>query len=537
MGGATDKKATPTPPKFAPATPKIGLSKVDSAVSGPNEALTQEVCAVTSDMIFKLIANIIYFVAMIGIGFWANRRTKNLHDYMLGGRNLPPAVAALSAGASDMSGWLLMGLPGALYVTGLADAWIAIGLSVGAWLNWKFVAPRLRTYTEVAGNSITIPSFLENRLVDKSRVLRIISGLLILTFFTFYVSSGMVAGGVFFQSSFGSSYHIGMLLVGGVTVLYTFFGGFIGASYTDLMQGLLMMAALIIVPVLGIFAVGGPGEMVNAVTSVNPYAFSLLAGTTVIGVISAAAWGLGYFGQPHIIVRFMALRSARDATAGRRIGIGWMVLSLIGAVFTGLIGLAYFTQHPEQTLDNPEAVFLALAQILFHPLVAGFVLAAVLAAIMSTVSSQLIVCSSALVEDLAHMVLKRDLSPRNQVWLGRMGVLIVAIIAMSLAWAQNDTILGLVAFAWAGFGATFGPIILLSLFWRRLTAIGTMVGMVCAAVTVFTWQYTPWSDLYEIVPGFLINLVVATVVSLITPKPDVDEDFDRARELAVAGRF
>lgn len=491
----------------------------------------------TTEPIFKLAAIIIYFAAMIAIGLWANLRTKDLTDYMLGGRNLNPMVAALSAGASDMSGWLLLGLPGALYVTGLADAWIAIGLTIGAWLNWKFVAPRLRTYTEVAQNSITIPSFLENRLHDRSRMLRVVSGLLILTFFTFYVSSGMVSGGIFFENSFGSSYRIGMLIVAGVTVLYTFFGGFIGASYTDMMQGLLMMTALLMVPTLGIIEVGGPAQMLETVTAVNPNAFSLIVGTTVVGVASSLGWGLGYFGQPHIIVRFMALRSAADATAGRRIGIGWMGISMAGAVFTGLIGLAYFAQHPELTLNNPEAVFLAMAQILFHPLVAGFVLAAVLAAIMSTVSSQLIVCSSALVEDLAKMALKREISPRQQVWLGRLGVLVVALVAMSLAWTQNDTILALVAFAWAGFGATFGPAVLLSLFWRRLTAPGAMLGMVAGAVVVFTWQYTPWSSLYEIIPGFAVNLLVAITVSLFTNKPEVDEEFTAARELANAGRL
>lgn len=491
----------------------------------------------SSEQIFKLIAIVIYFLAMIAIGLWANSRTKNLQDYMLGGRALSPTVAALSAGASDMSGWLLMGLPGALYVTGLADAWIAIGLTAGAWLNWKFVAPRLRSYTEVAGDSITIPSFFENRLHDKTRVIRVVSGLLILTFFTFYVSSGMVASGVFFENSFGSTYRFGMLLVGGITVLYTFFGGFLGASYTDMMQGLLMMAALLMVPILGIFLVGGPVQMVETVTSINPNAFSLVAGTTLVGVISALGWGLGYFGQPHIVVRFMALRSPADAKAGRRIGIGWMVISLAGAVFTGLIGLAYFAQNPDLTLDNPEAVFLAMTQILFHPLIAGFVLAAVLAAIMSTLSSQLIVCSSALVEDLTKMVLKRDLEPRQQVWLGRMGVLVVALIAMALAWTQNDTILALVAFAWAGFGAAFGPAVLLSLFWKRLTPIGTMAGMVAGAATVFLWPQSPWSALYEIVPGFIVHLVMAIAVSMVTPKPDVDAEFDAAVKMAEAGRF
>ena len=328
-----------------------------------------------------------------------------------------------------------------------------------------------------------------------------------------------------------------MLLVASVTVIYTLFGGFLGASYTDMMQGLLMMVALVLVPVLGLVAVGGPGAMVDVVTTVNPHAFSLFSGTTAVVIISGLAWGLGYFGQPHIITRFMALRSAADATAGRRIGIGWMLVSLVGAVFTGLTGLAYFTQHPELTLDNPEAIFLAMAQLMFHPLIAGFVLAAVLAAIMSTVSSQLIVSSSALVEDLTKIVLKRELSPRVQVWLGRGGVFLVAVIAMSLAWTQNNTILGLVAFAWAGFGASFGPIVLLSLFWKRLTAPGAMTGMICAAVTVFCWQYTPWSALYELVPGFIVNVIVTVAVSLITKKPDVDAEFDQAVEMASVKAF
>lgn len=269
-----------------------------------------------SDQAYQFVAILAYFIAMICIGLWANSKTKNLDDYMLGGRNLKPGVAALSAGASDMSGWLLMGLPGAVYLSGLVEAWLAIGLTAGAWVNWKIVAPRLRAYTEVSHNSITIPSFLDNRLKGNTRVLRVISGVIILVFFTFYVSSGMVAGGVFFQSSFGTSYLTGMLLVAGVTVLYTFFGGFLGASYTDLFQGLLMLIALLLVPIVGVFLVGGPGEMVNRIEAVNPDALSLFAGGTAVGIISSLAWGLGYFGQPHIIVRFMALRTPRMRRPG-----------------------------------------------------------------------------------------------------------------------------------------------------------------------------------------------------------------------------
>jgi sodium/proline symporter len=507
-----------------------------------------------SPQAFQLIAILIYFAAMIAIGFWANRRNNDLGDYLLGGRGLTPGVAALSAGASDMSGWLLMGLPGALYMAGLFEAWIAIGLTVGAWLNWKFVAPRLRAYTEVSNNSITLPSFFDSRLRGSgpgvSRALRIVAGVVILVFFTFYVSSGMVAGGTFFQSSFGSvfpdatpqqTYLCGMLLVGGITILYTLFGGFLGATFTDVAQGLLMLAALVVVPIVAVIQMGGPAEVYSAVIEVKPHAFSLIAGGTAIGAISAAAWGLGYFGQPHIIVRFMALRSAADATAGRRIGIGWMVLTVLGAMSTAIVGIAYFATHPGASLSSPkkaESVFLDLAQIFFHPFLAGFVLAAVLAAIMSTISSQLVVSSSALVEDLALMLVKRHLSSRAQLWLGRAGVLAVAVIAMILAVNPKNGILDLVGFAWAGFGAAFGPIVLLSLFWRRLSAWGALAGMVTGAVTVFIWPELK-TPVYEIIPGFILCTVVAVLVSLATYRPHTETDFEfnESARLAAAGRF
>ncbi|MFQ4147923.1 sodium/proline symporter PutP [Arthrobacter sp. LAPM80] len=480
------------------------------------------------DQYFQLAAMALYMAGMLGIGWWAYRQTTDLGEYMLAGRDLKPGVAALSAGASDMSGWLLMGLPGALYLGGVFQAWIAIGLTVGAWLNWKFVAPRLRSYTEVSNDSITVPSFLENRLKDRSHILRITSGVIILVFFTFYVSSGLVAGGVFFESSFNSSYMMGILVVGGVTIAYTLFGGFLGASYTDVAQGLLVFAALILVPVVGLFHTGGVGATIDSITQVNPDMFSLVAGGTVLGAISAAAWGLGYFGQPHIIVRFMALRSPADAKAGRRIGIGWMFMTVLGTTATAMVGIAYFQQHPELTLSDPEAVFLELANIFFHPFIAGVVLAAVLAAIMSTISSQLLVCSSALVEDLYKIVAKTAAPAKTQMMLGRLGVLVVAVVAVMLASARNDSILGLVAFAWAGFGAAFGPIIILSLYWRKLTTAGALAGMLAGAVTVVLWGKSPLAaTMYEIVPGFFLNLVVAVVLSLLTYKhrAGIDEEF------------
>ncbi|POH70802.1 sodium/proline symporter PutP [Cryobacterium zongtaii] len=484
-----------------------------------------------TDQTFQLAAIVLYFAGMLAIGWFAFRQTKDLDDYMLAGRGLKPGTAALSAGASDMSGWLLLGLPGAIYVSGLVEAWIAIGLTIGAWLNWKFVAPRLRSYTHVSNNSITIPSFFENRLKDTSRLLRVVSGVIILVFFTFYVSSGMVAGGVFFENSFGSTFLAGMLIVAGVTLLYTLFGGFLGATLTDVAQGLLMLAALIVVPVVALSATGGIGATIDSIREVNPDLLSLTAGGSVLGVISAAAWGLGYVGQPHILVRFMALRSPQDAKAGRRIGIGWMILTALGALATALIGIAYFQQNPDVTLDNPETVFLLLSQILFHPFVAGLVLAAVLAAIMSTISSQLIVCSSALVEDLYKIVGKKDATPKQLVMLGRLGVLLVALVAGLIALNRDSTILELVGFAWAGFGAAFGPVVLLSLYWKKLSTWGALAGMVTGAVVVFVWGNSELSaTMYEIVPGFLASLLVTVVVSLATYKPsmEIEAEFDEA---------
>ncbi|GIG26099.1 sodium/proline symporter PutP [Cellulomonas denverensis] len=484
-----------------------------------------------------ILALAIYFVAMLGIGWYAYRRTTNHSDYLLGGRELRPTTAALSAGASDMSGWLMMGLPGAIYVSGLVESWIAIGLLIGAYLNWRLVAPRLRAATEVAGDALTIPSFLERRLRDRTHLIRVVSGLVILVFFTLYISSGMVAGGVFVENSFGGEYLTGMLLVAGVTLVYTMFGGFLGASLTDVVQGLMMMAALLLVPVMAVWQLGGPGEAISAVRELDPDHLSMLAGTALTGggltaIVSALAWGLGYFGQPHVIVRFMAMRDAGGAKAARRIGITWMGLSLLGAVAGGLVGVAYIARTGT-TLNDPEAVMLVMSQLLLHPLVGGFVLAAVVAAVMSTVSSQLIVCSSALVEDLYRIGRRTPPSQRTLVLLGRACVLVVAVIAVLLALTPGGTILSLVAFAWAGFGASFGPAILLSLFWRRLTAAGTLAGMTVGAVTVFGWKALD-TGLYELLPAFVAHLVVAVVVSLLWPKPDPEIDREFTASVALA---
>ncbi len=495
-----------------------------------------------SDQIYVYLALGIYFGGMLLIGYLAFRRTKDHEDYMLGGRDLPPWVAALSAGASDMSGWLIMGLPGAIYATGLIEAWIAIGLTIGAFLNWKFVAPRLRAYTEVANNSITVPSFFENRLHDKSHALRIISSVIILVFFTLYVSSGMVAGGVFFEESFNMDYFAGMALVVAITLGYTLFGGFLGASFTDVVQGLMMMIALGVVPVAAILAIGGVGDTAHLVETVKPGNLSIIgsgqftASAASLIIISGLAWGLGYFGQPHIVVRFMALRGPHEAKRARRIGMSWMIISLAGAVVSGLIGIAFFHERGE-TLANAETVVLRMSQILLHPFVAGLVLSAVLAAIMSTFSSQLIVCSSALIEDLYKVVRRTPPPPRQLVILGRVAVLAVAIIAFILAIDPNDTILGLVSFAWAGFGASFGPLILLSLYWRRLTTAGALAGMVAGAAMVFIWSNLN-TGIYELLPAFVLHLIVAVVVSLATYREneEVQAEFTSAVDMVKSGK-
>ncbi|MCB5936298.1 sodium/proline symporter PutP [Caldibacillus thermoamylovorans] len=487
-----------------------------------------------TDTMYQLLAVIIYFLGMIGIGFYAYRRIFNLNDYMLGGRSLGPAVSALSAGAADMSQWLLMGLPGAIYVSGLVEGWIAIGLTIGAWLNWRLVAPRLRVYTHVSNDSITIPSFFDNRFKENAKILRIVTGIIILVYFTFYVSSGLVAGGVFFESSFGYDYHLGLLVVGGVIVLYTLFGGFLAVSYTDFVQGTIMFLALVSVPIIGVFVTGGIGETIETIKSFDPNLLSLTATATATGVISSLAWGLGYFGQPHIIVRFMAIKSAKEIKQARRIGIGWMILTLAGAAATALVGVAYFQKHADVKLIDSEAVFIQMGQILFHPFIAGILLSAVLAAIMSTVSSQLIVTSSALVEDIYKAIVKSDADQKTYIFLGRIAVLVIAIIAGIFAWEKSDTILNLVAFAWAGFGAAFGPTVLLSLYWRKFTSQGALSGMIIGAITVFIWKNSFLSEyLYEIVPGFILNLIVAVLVSKMTYKsiPEVEKEFDETLRL------
>lgn len=480
-------------------------------------------------MSFWLLFSIgIYMAAMLFIGWLAYRKTSNLTDYMLGGRGLGPAVTALSAGASDMSSWLLMGMPGAMYISGISSAWIVFGLTFGAWANWLYVAPRLRVYTEVANDSITIPGYLENRFDDRKKVLRLVSGIVILVFFTFYVSSGMVSGGVLFNTTFGLDYHAGLILVTVIVVAYTLFGGFLAVSWTDFVQGIIMVVALLLVPIVTLIEIGGLGTAVSEVRSIDPKMLDIFEGQSVLGIVSLIAWGLGYFGQPHIIVRFMAITSRKDVKAARRIGMSWMIFSIIGAMFTGFLGIAYYSMNGLM-IGDPETIFIKLGEILFHPIITGFILSAILAAVMSTISSQLLVTSSSLVEDLYKTFVRRNASDKELVFLGRAAVLIVSVIALALGWEKSDTILGLVSYAWAGFGAAFGPLILLSLYWRRMTKWGALAGMLVGAVTVIIWSKVPalTDFLYELLPGFVFSLLAVVIVSLLTKtEGKTEERFD-----------
>lgn len=482
-----------------------------------------------------------YFVLMLGIGVYAWRKsTADAQGYLLGGRNLGPGVTALSAGASDMSGWLMMGLPGAIFLSGFSQAWIGVGLVIGAYFNYRLVAPRLRTYTEIAGNALTIPDFLEERFEDKSHALRIISALVIIVFFTLYTSAGMVSGGKFAVSALGMDYLTGILLAGGIVVAYTVLGGFLGVSLTDFVQGCIMFVALVLVPLVAWSVLGGEGvgagiAAAETMRGLEPGALSSMIGdVSLLAIVSAAAWGLGYFGQPHIIVRFMAIRRVEELPLARRINIGWMTVSLIGAILTGYVGAAWFAVRGGAPADA-ETVFILMSQILFHPLLAGFTLAAVLAAIMSTISSQLLVTSSSLAEDIYRTLLRRDAGERELVTVSRAGVILTAIAAGALAMDPESSILALVGNAWAGFGAAFGPVILFALLWKRTTGAGALAGMVVGSLTVIAWILLGLSPkLYEIVPGFLLAGLATWLVSLATAEPAaaIAETFDRAARAA-----
>lgn len=476
----------------------------------------------------------VYLLILLTIGYYSYRKTSNISDYMIGGRGLGPMVTALSAGASDMSGWMLMGLPGAVYLTGISSLWIGIGLTVGAYLNYLLLAPRFRVYTEVANDSLTVPDYLENRFKDKSNMLRLVSGIIILVFFVLYISSGIVAGGKLFVDTFKLTYTMGVVVTLSVVVLYTYFGGFLAVSLTDFFQGTLMFICLVVVPVVAYMNLGlNPGTFINKIQNIDPSLFDMFRGTSISAIIGLMAWGLGYFGQPHIIVRFMAINSAKELKSARRIGIGWMAIGLLGAVASGLIGLVYFTQH-QSPLSDPETVFLRLGDILFHPFITGIILSAVLAAIMSTLSSQLLVCSSSITKDFYLTFFNKKASEKQQMVIGRLAVVVISALATILAYLPNKTILSIVGQAWAGFGSAFGPVLLLSLYWKRMTKWGALSGMIVGGLTVIIWITTGLSAyIYEMIPGFVLSILSVVIVSLLTEEvaEDVHDEFSQMENI------
>jgi sodium/proline symporter len=465
--------------------------------------------------IATLITFVIYLIGLIILGIAAYRRTHDLADYILGGRQLSSGVTAFGVGASDMSGWLLLGLPGALYASGLNQIWIVVGLIIGAYLNWLLLAKRLRVDTEKANNALTIPEFLHNRFQDHSQLLRIVSALVILVFFTFYVASGLVSSATLFENSFGLNYTIALWISALIIMSYTFIGGFIAISWADVFQGLLMLLALIIVPIVAIVKLGGWESTMSAIAAVQPTSLEPFYDTSMLEIISLMAWGLGYFGQPHILARFMAVKSVQAIPKARRIAMTWMIASLLGATLTGLVGIAYFANNP---LDDPEEVFLVLSQVLFNPWITGILLAAVLSAIMSTVDAQLVVASSALTDDFYRAFLYPNASQLQLVWIGRLAVVGVTMAALIIAQNPESTILDLVGYAWAGFGSSFGPVIIFSLFWPLMTRNGALAGLFSGAIMVVLWRYLtdqgfiPFS-LYEMVPAFILSSVAIVVVS------------------------
>lgn len=462
------------------------------------------------------ISFVAYILGMVAIGLYFYFKTDNLSDYVLGGRGLGPGVTALSAGASDMSGWLLLGLPGMMYTDGIVGSWIAVGLILGAYLNWHYVARPLRVYTHHLNDSITIPDYFSNRFEDKSNVLRVITAVVILIFYTLYASSGLVGGAKLFEETFALSYDTALIVGSIIIVSYTFLGGYNAVSWTDFIQGIMMMLALVVTPLVVIFHIGGISESLEIIKSIEPSHLDILSGTSFIGIVSLLAWGLGYFGQPHILVRFMSIRSEDEVGRAKLIGMSWMIISVIGSLAVGFFGLAYVVSEGVNLQDS-EKIFITLSQLLFNPWIAGFLLAAILAAIMSTIDSQLLVSSSVLTRDIYNALFKKDATDRELVWVGRATVIIIAVIAWYISTNKNSSVLEMVSYAWAGFGAAFGPLIILSLYNSKITTLGASAGMIAGSLTVIIWKQLEGGifELYELLPGFVIAWIAILVFSKI----------------------
>ncbi len=490
----------------------------------------------TTETICIIAVFIVYLGVMLGIGFYFFKKNKNVSDYVLGGRQLNPWVAAMSAQASDMSGWLLLGLPGTAYVLygGTTEAiWTAIGLAVGTYLNWLIVAKRLRKYTKVAGDAITLPDFFQNRFRDKSGIIKGVSSFFVLVFFLFYTASMFSAGAKLFKTVFNVPYTTALIIGAVVIVSYTFLGGFLAVCWTDTIQGVLMFIALVVAPIIAISRLGGISGLSDTLAGLTTQTFSLIPRTetgafNIMLLISSLAWGVGYFGQPHILPRFMAIRKTKELRPARIIATVWVLITLTAAIIVGVVGKALIPN-----LSDPESVFMVMVQNLFPPLITGILLTAILAAIMSTADSQLLVTSSAVSSDLYAGIINKNASPKKVLWISRISVIVISIIAALLVSVENPTpgtimaqinesVFKLVAFAWAGFGSAFGPIVLFSLFWKRTTKEGAFTGIIAGGVTAFVWWLNSGGifDVYEIVPGFIISAIVIVVVSLLTKVPD-----------------
>ncbi len=477
----------------------------------------------TAQMFAKIAAFVIYLGIMIYVGLKNASKNNNSADFFLGGRKVGPWVTALSAEASDSSAWLLMGLPGLCYIGGVQESiWTALGLIIGTYLSWLFVAKPLRKCSIKFGDSITIPEFLSNRFNDKSHLLSIVSVIFIVLFFTIYTASGFVACAKLFNSVFGLNYHAGLAIGIVVILCYTITGGYTAVCTTDFLQGSLIFFAFIISTVIVVFSIGGVGESVNVFKNFQELAGTELKSFNAMGIASALAWGLGYFGMPHIIVRFMGIRSNSEVSKARRIGIIWMVISYIGAILIGTLGTVYLKKFGI-TLDSvtSETVFSETMKNMYPAFIAGIFLCAILAASMSTADSQLLAASSAVSQDIFKGLIKKDAEEKEVMIVSRFTVFLIALIALFLSLNPNSSIFNLVSFAWSGFGGTFGPLILLALYWKRTTAAGAIAGLICGGITDVVWHYIPASvakifGLYEILPAFIICLIVTVVVSLLT---------------------
>ena len=463
----------------------------------------------------------LYFLILLGLGLLAWQRTQDLSDYLLGGRRLGSGVTALSAGASDMSGWLLLGLPGYAYVAGLEAGWIAVGLLIGTWLNWKLTAARLRIATERLDDSLTLPDYFQRRFADTSGLLRVVPAVFILLFFSLYVSAGLVAGGRLFETVFELPYLWAVAAGALAIIIYTFMGGYLAVSWTDALQALLMLLALVAVVVMVLGGAGDQGLFEAVAASnrelLNPFTSSDGSPLTLLAIISLMAWGLGYFGQPHVLARFMGIQSAGQLVRARQIAVSWVAVCLVAAVMVGMAGIGGLSE----TLDGEaaETVFIRLVELLFHPVIAGICLAAILAAIMSTADSQLLVASSVVSEDFYKGWIRPAAGQTELVWVGRAAVIAIALIAFGLAANPERMVLELVAYAWAGLGAAFGPVIMMSLYWSRMSLAGAVAGMITGGLTVVIWARLEGGlyDVYEILPGVILATLAAVALSLLLP--------------------